>query len=182
MSNSAIAGHRRPRAGFSLVELLIVVTMMFAITGAVASMFRSQSRAFTANEARYDMVQNGRGTIEESERVIRTMGAGTPDNQPVLVYGAPTVLAFNTDYVEQDTVNMRWAAYFDPDTPTAETIAWDQTVAAAIPNSSPSYTYPTSTYQLGNGATSPAETYIFYFVSDSSTTRTDDYILYQRVN
>jgi len=173
---------RRPRAGFSMVELLIVMVMMAALTGAVASLFRSQSRSFTANEARYDMVQNGRGAVEEAERVIRTMGAGTPEGQPVLAYGANTVLAFNTDYVEADTTSMRWAAYFDPDVPSGETEAWSASNAATIPNSSPAYTYPTTTYLLGNGAVSPAETYIFYFAPDGSTSRSDDYILYQQVN
>lgn len=172
----------RRTAGFTLSELLIALTMTLAIAGAAYSIFRSQSRSFTANSDRYDMVQNARGTLEGAERVIRTMGAGTPNNQPVLVYGANTVLAFNTDYIEQDTADMRWAAYYNPDVPAAEGVAWLQSAATVIPNSSPSYTYPTSTYLLGNGSPSPAETYILYFESDTSTSRSDDYILNQRVN
>ncbi|MES2304054.1 MAG: hypothetical protein V4558_01010 [Gemmatimonadota bacterium] len=173
---------RRSTGGFTISELLIAMTMTLAIAGAAYTLFRSQSRSFMANSDRYDMVQNARGTLEGAERVIRTMGAGSPNNQPVLVYGANTILAFNTDYIEQDTTDMRWAAYYNPDTPPAEAVAWLQTDASAIPNSSPSYTYPTATYRLGNGSPSPAETYIFYFQSDASTSRSDDYILYQRVN
>ncbi len=169
-------------AGFTMVELLIAMVLSMVVMGAAYSMFRAQNTSFRTNSDRYDMVQNGRGALEEAERVIRTMGAGTPNNQPVLVYGAGTVLAFNTDYVEQDTVDTRWAAYFNPDVPVSETVAWDAAAAAAIPNSSPAYTYPATTYQLGNGSTSPAETYMFYFSADASTTRSDDYILYQRVN
>jgi prepilin-type N-terminal cleavage/methylation domain-containing protein len=182
MPNSMPSRARRSRAGFSLIELLIVIVMMAGLAGAVASLFRSQSRSFSANEARYDMVQNARGAVEEAERVIRTMGAGTPQSQPVLVYGANDVLAFNTDYVEADTSDMRWAAYFDPDVPSAETEAWQVGQATTIPNSSPAYTYPDQTYGLGNGSVSPAETYIFYFAPDTSTTRSDDYVLYVRVN
>ncbi|MES2123965.1 MAG: hypothetical protein V4503_04670 [Gemmatimonadota bacterium] len=169
-------------AGFTLMELLIAMTMTLAVAGAAWSLFRSQSRSFIANSDRYDMVQNARGTLEGAERVIRTMGAGSPNNQPVLVYGAATVLAFNTDYIEQDTTDMRWAAYFNPDTPAPEGVAWLQTDAGVIPNSSPSYTYPTASYRLGNGALSPAETYSFYFQLDTATARLDDYVLYQRVN
>lgn len=165
-----------------LSELLIAMTMAVAVAGAAWALFRSQSRSFTSNSDRYDMVQNARGTLEGAERVIRTMGAGTPNNQPVLIYGANTVLAFNTDYIEQDTVTMRWAAYFNPDTPAAESVAWLQSDASVIPNSSPGFTYPTATYQLGNGSPSPAETYILYFLGDAGTSRSDDYILYQRVN
>ncbi|MEP6590359.1 MAG: prepilin-type N-terminal cleavage/methylation domain-containing protein [Gemmatimonadota bacterium] len=172
----------RPTAGFTLAELLIAMTMTLVVAGAAWSLFRSQSRSFTSNSDRYDLVQNARGTLEGAERVIRTMGAGSPNNQPVLVYGANGVLAFNTDYIEQDTTDMRWAAYYNPDTPAPEGVAWLQTDASVIPNSSPSYSYPTASYRLGNGALSPAETYIFYFQSDTATSRTDDYILYQRVN
>lgn len=173
---------RDRRAGFSLMELLIAMIMLIGIAGAAFALFRSQSRAFRDNSDRYDLTQNARGTIEGTERVIRTMGAGTPSEQPVLVYGSNTVLAFNSDFVEADTVDMRWAAYFNPDTPANEAEAWDQAAATTIPNSSPSYTYPTATYRLGNGTLSPAETYILYFASDAATARSDDYILWQRVN
>ena len=170
------------RAGFSLMELLLAVTVLTFVTGATYALFRSQSQNFKNNTARYDLIENARGAIEAAERIIRTMGAGTPNNQPVLVYGANGVLAFNTDYVEQDTVDMRWATYFNVDTPLEETTAWTQAAQAAIPNSSPSYTYPPETYQLGNGSPSAAETYILYFSLDAGTTRSDDYVLWQRVN
>src|SRR3990172_4742017 len=175
-----VARRRRRNAGFSIIELLIAMTMAVGLAGAAYSLFRSQSRGFSDNVDRFDTIQNARSAMEESERVIRTMGAGSPNNQPVLVYGANDVLAFNTDYIEADTVDTRWATYFNPDTPPEQTLAWDQTDATTHPNTS--YTYPTATYLLGNGTPSPAETYIFYYAPDASTTRSDDYILYQRVN
>ncbi len=171
-----------PRAGFTLVELLLVIVMLAAVMGATFMLFQSQSRAFRTGSNRYDLVQNARGAMELSERVIRTMGAGVTGNQPVLVYGSNTALAFNTDYIERDTVDMRWAAYFNADAPLDETVAWDVADAAAIPTSSPSYVYPTETYRLGNGAVSPAETYTLYFEADEDTPRADDYALWERVN
>ena len=110
------------------------------------------------------------------------MGAGMTPGQPMLVYGGDDVLAFNSDYVEADTTDMRWAAYFNPDAPAGETEAWDAAAATVIPNSSPAYTYPSQTYSQANGAASPAETYMLYFAPDVSTARPDDYVLYQRVN
>lgn len=172
----------RRQSGFTLIELLVVITMLGIITGATFSLFQSQSRSFRGNTQRFDLVQNVRSAIELSERTIRTMGAGVAGEQPVLVYGAETVLAFNADYTERDTVDMRWAAYWNTDTPLEETVVWDASNATAIPNSSPSYTYPAITYRMGNGAISPAETYILWFEGDSDTPRSDDYILWQRLN
>lgn len=168
------------RTGFTLVEMLIGMTMTAVVMGAGFSLFRSQSRFFDTNEQRYDMMQNSRGALEETQRVIRTMGAGVPSTQPVLVYGDNNVLAFNTDYIEQDTVDTRWAAYFNAEAPIAETISWDVANASVIPGTS--YTYPPINFVLGSGDPSPAETYTFYFAADASTARTDDYILWQRVN
>ena len=173
---------RRSTAGFSLLELLIVAIMMVAVIGATYTLFRSQSVSFRQNTDRFDMVQNARGALELAERVIRTMGAGVSGQQPVLVYGADNVIAFNADFVERDTVNMRWAAYWNPDVPVVETEVWQSAAAGSIPNSSPSYTYPSVTYLMGNGSPSPAETYVLYFELDASTARSDDYALLQQVN
>ena len=171
---------RHDQRGFTLIELLIAMTLTVAVMGTAFSLFRSQSSFFGTDQKRYDEMQNARATLEDAERVIRTMGAGVPNSQPVLVYGDNSTLAFNADYVEQDTVNVRWAAYFNAQAPVAETIAWDVGSATLIPNTA--YTYPTQNYVLGSGDPSPAETEILYFSPDSSTARTDDYILWQRVN
>lgn len=171
---------RRPRGGFTLLELMIAMVLTVAVMGAGFSMFRSQSQFFGKGSQSYDMMQNARSALEVVTRIIRTMGAGVPSTQPVLVYGDNSVLAFNTDYIEQDTVSTRWSAYFNAQTPAPESIAWD--VADATPIPLTSYTYPPASYTLGSGDPSPAETYILYFSPDSSTARTDDYILWQRVN
>lgn len=168
------------RAGFSILELLIAMTLAVAVAGVGFSLFRSQSTFFGTNQQRYDLLQDARGALEDAQRVIRTMGAGVPSTQPVLVYGDNQVLAFNTDYIEGDTVDTRWAAYFNAQTPANETIAWDVGSAGLIPGTS--YTYPSVNYVLGSGDPSPAETYTFNFSPDSSTPRGDDYILWQRVN
>ena len=45
-----------------------------------------------------------------------------------------------------------------------------------------SFQYPDSTYRTTGGELSPAETVIYYFTLDTSTTRTDDYMLLKQVN
>ena len=173
---------RRASAGYSIIELLIAITMLVGVSGGAYTLFKSQSTSFRQNTERYDLVQNARGSMEWSDRVIRTMGAGVAGQQPMLVYGNGSALAFNADYVERDTTDMRWAAYWNPDVPTADALVWDVAQASAIPNSAPSYSYPAETFRMSNGSPSPAETYILYFELDAATARSDDYILYQRVN
>lgn len=177
-----MSSHRRATAGFTLVELLMVVTILIGIVGATFALFRSQSTSFRQNTRRFDLVQNARASFELSARVIRTMGAGVTGQQPMLVYGDGDVLALNADFVERDTVDMRWAAYWNPDVPLAESVVWQAASATPIPNSAPSYAYPTVTYTMANGTPSPAETYLLYFSPDAATPRGDDYVLWQRVN
>lgn len=175
--------HRTPPradAGFTMVELLIAMVMLVAISAATFSVFGSQSKSFRTNTNRFDLSQNMRSAIELTERTTRTMGAGVVGQQPTLVYGGNDILAFNADFVERDTVSLRWAAYWNSDAPIAETVAWDASGATTLPNTS--YVYPTTTYRLSSSALSPAETYILYLQPDAATTRSDDFILYQRVN
>src|SRR5690606_28013277 len=130
------------RRGVTLIELLVVIVIVSGVVATTYSLFQSQSQSFRKNTDRYDLAQNARGAIELTERVIRTMGAGVTGEQPVLVYGADDVLAFNADYVERDTGDMRGAACWNPDVPPEYTLAWKVANATTIPNSSPAYTYP----------------------------------------
>jgi hypothetical protein len=183
MTTAAPAVPRRdPRAGFSLVELLVTLIVMTMIMGTTVMFFRNQNIGFLKGSEKMDLLQNARYTVSQVERILRTLGAGVTGQQPMLVYGHNTVVAFNTDYDETDTTDYRWAVNFNPSVATNQGLAWQAANATAIPTSSPSYTYPAVTYAQGNGAISLAETKIFWFESDSTTSRTDDYILWERTN
>jgi hypothetical protein len=52
----------------------------------------------------------------------------------------------------------------------------------ALPNSSPAKYYPDTTYLAAVGIQSGAETISYYLRPDSTTTRTDDYLLFRKVN
>jgi prepilin-type N-terminal cleavage/methylation domain-containing protein len=171
---------RRHQAGFTLIEMLIVLVLLAFVTGSTVSFFRSQNQAFLNASRRLDVLQNARFAISQVERELRTMGAGVSGQQPMLVYGNSTVVAFNTDYVENDTTDFRWAVYYNPNVTSRAAQAWLQTNAGTLPNTT--FTYPPTTYRQGNGAVSPAETHIFWLDFDGSTTRADDYILWERTN
>jgi prepilin-type N-terminal cleavage/methylation domain-containing protein len=166
--------------GFTLVEVLITIVVLAGVFASTVTFLRSQNQSFLDTSRRLDALQNARFALSQVERELRTLGAGVPGQQPMLVYGNTTVIAFNTDYVENDSSSFRWATYYNPNVTDLASQAWLLANAAVIPNSS--YSYPPATYTLGNGGVSPAETHIFWLAPDSSTTRTDDYILWQRIN
>lgn len=170
----------RSEAGFSLVELLVTLVVLSLIMGTTVLFFQNQTKAFAKGSEKMDLLQNARYTVSQMERLVRTLGAGVTGQQPMLVYGGNDVIAFNTDYLETDTTNYRWAVNFNPSMSPSLGTAWVVGSAGTIPNSS--YTYPPQTFALGNGSPSPAETKIFWFAPDSTTTRTDDYALWERTN
>lgn len=170
----------RPESGFSLVELLVTLVVLSLIMGTTVLFFQNQNKSFLQGSEKMDLLQNARYTVSQMERLTRTLGAGVTGQQPMLVYGGNDVIAFNTDYLETDTTNFRWAVNFNPSMPAALGTAWTVGTAGTIPNTS--YTYPPQTFLLGNGSPSPAETKIFWFAPDSATSRTDDYVLYERTN
>ena len=47
--------------------------------------------------------------------------------------------------------------HFNPDADSVGAVAWDSAAATTIPNSSPTYTYPSANYRMANGATGSAE-------------------------
>ncbi|MEZ4587397.1 MAG: prepilin-type N-terminal cleavage/methylation domain-containing protein [Gemmatimonadales bacterium] len=182
---STLALRRSPatlsaRAGFSLVELLVTLVVLSMIMGTTVVFFQSQNKSFRNSSERMDLLTNARYSVSQVERVLRTLGAGVTGQQPMLVYGANDVVAFNTDFIENDTTDYRWAVNFNPSVSARDAEVWDAANAQLIPNSS--YTYPAVTYTQGNGARSLAETKIFWFAADTGTARTDDYILYERTN
>ncbi len=167
-------------AGFSLVELLITLVVLTLIMGTTVMFFQTQSRSFARGNESIDILQNARFSVTHVERILRTLGAGVTGQQPMLVYGGNDVVAFNTDFTESDTTDFRWAVNWNPSIPAEEAMVWRLEDASAIPNTS--YTYPPRTFVLGNSLPSPAETKIFWFAPDSTTTRNDDYVLWERTN
>lgn len=173
---------RPGRAGFSLLEVMIALIVLSLVMGSAVALLRSQTRGFATGADRTDLYQNGRYIVTTLERIIRTEGAGVAGTQPMIVYADGNTFAFNADYSESDTTDMRWAVYFNPDADSVGSVAWDSAAATVIPNSSPTYTYPSANYRMANGATGSAETVILYFSADGTTSRTDDYTLNLRFN
>jgi prepilin-type N-terminal cleavage/methylation domain-containing protein len=168
----------RGTAGFTLIELLVSLVVFSIVMASALSFLRSQGRAVSLGNDRMDALQNLSFAMTTMEQRLRAAGGDVPDQQPVLVYAGKDVVAFNADYTT-NIANDPFAVYYDPDAPSAAVTAVTQSMGFTIPNTS--FTYPSTTYTTG-GINSPAETIIFYLRPDSTTSRTDDYILFEQVN
>jgi len=168
----------RAERGMTLLEMLIAMVVFSIVLGGALSVFRSQSRGFSKGSDRMTVLQNVRFAAGILEADVRTAGAGVPDVQPFLVYLDDDVLAFNANYTSNVQSDVA-AVYYDPDAPAGSVSALTKGTAVTIPNST--FAYPDTSYMSG-GVNSFAETIIFFFTQDSSTARTDDYVLWRQVN
>lgn len=168
----------RNRAGTTLIETLIALTLLGALITATLSLMDSEIRAFNAGTSQIDALQNVRFTMSVLEKDLATVGTNIGPNQPFMVYADSHVVVFNADYASS-VENDPFAVYVDTAASNLITTVVPRQRRFILPRTSTAY--PDSTYRVG-GANSPAETITFYFEPDTSTTRTDDYRLYRKVN
>lgn len=167
-----------PRRGFSLVEMMISLVVLSVIMGAAISVLRSQSQSFLRGGARMDLNQNARFALTTVDRVLRTLGAGTTDEQPMLVYADGNTIVFNTNYASDSTDGT--AVYLNSDLPVGAANSITTGTPITIPGTVISY--PARNYDWISGETSRAETVILFIRPDSSSADATDFLLFQRVN
>lgn len=163
------------RAGMTLVEMVVAMTIMLLVTTAAMLLVRQQAQAVTLGTGRMTVVQNYRFAMGELQRTLRTAGTHVDDRQPWLVYASADGLTINADYQSNQLVD-EFSVYQDtalPGNAVRAMTAGERT--ELIPGSG--FSYPDTTYQ-----DTWAEAITFYFALDASTARTDDYVLYRRVN
>ncbi|HRN54369.1 MAG TPA: hypothetical protein PK788_12810, partial [Gemmatimonadaceae bacterium] len=107
-----------------------------------------------------------------------TSGAGAPDIQPQMVYISDSVIVFNANYWTNTPGDVE-AVYYVPSAPDSAVAAMRTTGKITIPYTA--VQYPDTNFIVG-GVNSAAETISFWFARDSSTARTDDFILWRRIN
>ncbi|HKI95701.1 MAG TPA: type II secretion system protein [Gemmatimonadales bacterium] len=169
---------RRNTRGMTLIEMLVALVVFSIVMSVALGFLRAQSRGFTRGTEEMDVLQNVSYASTTLSQQIRTAGADVPDNQPTIVYAGADVLAFNADYAT-NVANDPFAVYYDPDAPTGAVTAMQKAQAEPIPLTA--FNYPAVDYAQGP-SNSPAELIVFYFEPDSSTARTDDYVLMRQVN
>ena len=170
---------RRSRRGFSLLELVVSMTIFLVILSFSLPFFNSQTRAVSRASGQGDMVRGLQFAISQLDRDLRMAGAGTYAQQPMLVQLAPLAISFNVNSSSPDSTDVR-AVYWDPDADTLTQSSLTTAAPVTLPTSG-GKTYPDTNYVIG-GVRSPAETISYWFSADSSTARTDDYIMWRREN
>ncbi|MCI0435841.1 MAG: hypothetical protein L0271_19695 [Gemmatimonadetes bacterium] len=166
------------RAGLTIVETLVAIIVFGTVFAITLGTLQEQLRAFTNGQRQLDAAQYLRFTLGTMEKDLPTMGTNVASEQPFIVYADSVVLAFNADLVSH-VANDAYAVYVDSTAPAVATMSVPRPRRFTIPGTS--FQYPDTTYRSGL-ALSAAETVIFYFQSDTSTTRADDYILWRQVN
>jgi prepilin-type N-terminal cleavage/methylation domain-containing protein len=172
------------RRGFTLIEMMIAVSVLLLIFAAAVPFFRVQARTVTAHAGRNDAQQNARFAMSSIDRDLRVAGAGIVVQQPMIVQADPLAITFNTDLVTADTADPG-AVYFDPSADPLGTTVLPQGRAVSLPRSITAYpamTYTQAVTGGGVGLPSRAETISYWLSLDSSTTRSDDYVMFRRVN
>jgi prepilin-type N-terminal cleavage/methylation domain-containing protein len=166
------------RDGVTLIEMMIAIVLFVLVFGLAVPFFRYQARSVSASAGRLDALQNARYAQSAIDRDLRISGIGIVQAQPMIVQADGFAVTFNADLATKD-INDPMSIYYDVDMDSSGTDAMNTSNKVTLPNSSK--TYPDSNYMNGP-ISSPAETIQYWLVRDSSATRTDQYILYRRVN
>lgn len=169
---------RDNRPGFTLVEVLVAMTIFGALMTLTLSVLDQQVRTFYNGSAQMDATQHLRFTMSTLEKDLPTAGAGVPASQPFLIYADTHVVAFNADYASNLTADA-FAIYVDTTMPNLQVTSLTFARRITLPRTA--FQYPDTTYRVGM-APSPAETIIFYFEPDTTTARADDYLFRRQVN
>lgn len=149
--------------GFTMVELLITLTIFAAVLGSMVSFFVGQARSSRLADTRIEAVQRARFASEMLRREIGLAGSGIPNAQPMVVYAGPSDIVFSSD-LASNVSGDRIAVYYLPDAPLNETQGPDS-ASMTLPNSQ---VFPLVWYGE-SGMPGPAEVIRFSFVDEGGS-------------
>ncbi|MBV6521152.1 MAG: hypothetical protein MNPFHGCM_01279 [Gemmatimonadaceae bacterium] len=179
---------RRRRSGYSVGELMLALTITILVFGAAVPFFTFQLRGLSADLGRTDAQMTARFAQNTVDRELRNIGIavspmvpalGITRPQPKIVQADRFAVTFNTDLVANDTSDVQ-AVYVDPNVPTSLTVALDVSTQVKLPLSSKYY--PDLTYRYSDGSRSFSETVSYWASVDSTSGKSDEYVLFRRVN
>lgn len=170
---------KNDKRGFSIMELLVALTVMGLVLGLTVPIFRNQIKTFEKTAGRADAQQNARFGVSMIDRELRAAGVGLPDMQPLIVQAAPNAITFNADLVSRDSLDVG-SVYYDPDVPVGEISSLTFANRITLPLSSTGY--PDTTYVQQGGAPSEAETISYWVAADPDPNAGGLQALFRRAN
>lgn len=176
---------RRPvgagaRPAFTLIEIIIALTLLSIIGAAAVTFLVKQTRAVMVIAGRLDAQQNVSFAMDAISHDLRVAGVGLGNRQPMMLEANAYAVTFNADLVTTDTASVTTATYYDPSIPESLTVALKPADKITYPLGA--LTYPDSTYLQSTGLLSNAETISYYFTLDSTSAVANEYLLLRRVN
>jgi len=165
------------RHGFTLVELLVSMTLSLMVLAVAIPFFRIQATALERGVGRQEATQNARFAQNAIDRDLRL--AGGEVGQPIIVQATPFAISFNVNLVSA-VADDPSAVYIDTDADSALVGAWAFARAAALPVTGT--VYPSRDYFDAAGNASGAETISYWVAVDPASGRSDTYALWRRVN
>lgn len=167
------------RAGFTLIEVMVSMTLLLFVLGVATNSFRKQSSLIAAQSGRLEAQQTAQFTLSELDRELRLAGVGVADMQPVIVQADSLAVTFNADLVSTVPDDAS-AVYIDSLANPELSTVWLSVNKAMLPRTG--FYYPDSTHMRSAGAPSGAETISYWLSRDSTATATNEYVLFRRVN
>jgi prepilin-type N-terminal cleavage/methylation domain-containing protein len=167
------------RAGFTLLEMLVSLTLISVTLALTVPFFRTQVQAFGNVAGRDDARQNARYGASMIDRDLRVAGIGVVDPQPLIVQAAPNAITFNVDLVSRVQTDVG-AAYYDPDEDPTAVLSMLNSAKVTLPLSTK--LYPDSNYFQSPNEPSAAETISFWVAPDPDPSAKGTNVLYRRVN
>lgn len=175
----AMTGGRSSRTGFTLLEMLISISVSLLVLAVVVPFFRAQVLAVGTHSGRMDAQQNVRFGASTIDRELRVAGVGVVSSQPLIVQAAPDAITFSVDFATRSASDLG-AVYYDPDLLPAAVVSLAPATRIVLPLSA--IGYPDTAYAQAGGAPSSAETISFWVAPDTASDGGGLYALYRRVN
>jgi prepilin-type N-terminal cleavage/methylation domain-containing protein len=165
------------RPGFTLVEIIVAMTLTLLVFAITLPFVRAQSRSLGSTAGRLDADQVARFAQRTIDRDLRV--AVSDPGQPLIVYAGELGISFNANLLARDTLDPA-ALEVDATADSSLTEAWRVANAAVLPLTTT--TYPTVNYTDADGLASKIETISYFLHPDTISGRSDVYVLYRRVN
>jgi prepilin-type N-terminal cleavage/methylation domain-containing protein len=168
---------RLARRGFTLIEIVVAVSLTLAVFAITLPFVRAQTRSLGSTASRLDAEQIARYAQRAIDKELRL--AIAEDGQSMIVMAGTMAISFNANLLARDTSDAN-ALEIDEDADSSVTEAWRVANASTLPLSTE--LYPTEDYTSASGAASGIETISYFLHADTVSDRSDIYVLWRRVN